>query len=242
MYDLMLFDLDGTLLDTAAELHEAVNDVLDAVGLPRVNESQVRSWIGNGSRELMSAACAHAGGLAPQRVRESHSMEAVMVLYDRFYEKRCGRRSRAFPGAADTLGALAGQGVELALISNRDQRYAETLLRAHGLRHFFSTVIGGDSLPARKPDPLPVLHCLRHYGVNPHRALFIGDSAIDVAAAHDAGVACWLVSHGYNGSASAYDTAADRVIDGLPELMETLHGCEPPRPAPPPSPIPTRSL
>lgn len=222
MFDLVMFDLDGTLVDTAGEIADTVNDVLRSVDLQQVPDGLVRRWIGQGSRELLCRACAHATGLPEAQVREGNGVDALLAAYAGFHEGRCGTRSTCFPSAAGTLQALRAGGVALALITNREQRLAEAVLTAHGLRGCFDTIVAGDTLTARKPDPLPVLHCLSRHGVRPERALMVGDSRYDVLTAQRAGVRCWAVPYGYNGGEPITEAGPDRVIDDLSALVELL--------------------
>jgi phosphoglycolate phosphatase len=221
MFDLVMFDLDGTLVDTAGEIADSVNDVLAALHLPPVTEGQVRGWIGSGSRELLIRACAHAAGLEPEAVRASDTLESVLEMYAGFHQRRCGTRSRIYPQVEETLAALRRRDVALAVVSNRERRFAESVLRTHGLAHYFDPVICGDTLPARKPDPRVIAHCLNLRRVAPERALFVGDSAIDVATARSAGVRCWAVPYGY-GATPVADAGPDRVIADISAVLAAV--------------------
>ena len=219
MFDLIMFDLDGTLVDTAGEIGDTVNDVLRALRLPQASDELVRSWVGQGSRELLIRACAHASGLPQAEVRSSATMESVLEMYGRFHEKRCGTRSHLYPHVADTLAALSGLGIAMALVSNRESRFAEAVLRTHGLRGYFDPVVAGDSLPAKKPDASTIAHCLHAHGVPATRALMIGDSAVDVATGRNAGVECWVVPYGYNSGQPIEDAGPDRVIADISAVL-----------------------
>jgi phosphoglycolate phosphatase len=223
MFDLVMFDLDGTLVDTAGEISDSVNDVLAALRLPAVTEAQVRGWIGQGTRELLVRAGAHAAGMEESEVRDDPTVDSMLDLYGRFHPRRCGTRSAVYPLVQETLSALKRRDFALALVSNRERRFAEAVLRAHGLLHYFDPIVAGDTLPVSKPDPLVITHCLRLHRVPPQRALMIGDSATDVAAARNAGVRCWAVSYGYNGGRPVEEAAPDRVI---PDLSAVLAGVQ----------------
>jgi phosphoglycolate phosphatase len=219
MFDLIMFDLDGTLVDTAGEIGDTVNDVLRALRLPPASDELVRTWVGQGSRELLIRACAHAAGLAQEDVRASATMESVIEMYGRFHEKHCGTRSHVYPHVVDTLTELSARGVATALVTNREARFAEAVLRAHGLHHFFNPIICGDSLPVKKPDAATVEHCLRLHGVPKERALLIGDSGVDVATGRNAGVACWAVPYGYNSGLPIEDANPERVIVDISAVL-----------------------
>lgn len=211
-YDLVLFDLDGTLVETAPEICDAVNDTLRQFGWAAVDEDQVARWIGHGTGELLVQAVARATGGTADEVRASTRRAAIGAVYDRCYAARCGSRSRLYPQVRETLAALRRQGVRLAVVTNKEARYTERLLQAHGMATAFERVICGDTLATRKPDPAGVLACLHDCGVAPARALFVGDSSIDAATARRAGIAAWLLPHGYNMGQPIDAAQADRVI------------------------------
>lgn len=217
--ELVLFDLDGTLIDTAPELADALNDTLARFDLPAVDPARVPLWIGHGTDALLVQALAAQGGTEPAVVRASDSLPLARAEFQRRYLRRCGTRSRPYPGVQHTLAALRARGVALAVVTNKDTRFTEVLLAAHGLHRLLDRVVCGDTLPTRKPDPGGVQDCLRHFGVNPQRALFVGDSATDVATARAAGIAVWAVPYGYNAGAPVADSAPDRVIPDLSHLL-----------------------
>jgi phosphoglycolate phosphatase len=215
---LVLFDLDGTLVETAPEITDAVNDTLQAFGHAPVDEDQVARWIGHGTGELLVQAVARATGETPAEVRQGPRLKALIPVYDRHYAERCGTRSRLYPGVREALAALRSRGTRIALVTNKEQRYTERVLAAHGLAPALDRVVCGDTLPTRKPDPAGVLDCLRAFGARPAQALFVGDSAIDAATARHAGVPVWLLPWGYNQGRPVAECRPDRVVDDLSEL------------------------
>ncbi|GAB4038648.1 MAG: phosphoglycolate phosphatase [Rubrivivax sp.] len=216
---LVLFDLDGTLVETAPEITDAVNDTLQAFGHAPVDEAQVAAWIGHGTGELLVQAVARATGEPPAVVREGPCLKVLGPVYDRHYAARCGTRSRLYPGVRETLAALRARGAHVALVTNKERRYTERVLTAHALAPAFDRVVCGDTLPTRKPDPAGVLDCLRTFGLGPRDALFVGDSAIDAATARNAGVPVWLLPWGYNQGRPVAECRPDRVVDDLSELF-----------------------
>lgn len=222
MFDLIMFDLDGTLVDTAGEICDTANAVLRELKLPEVPEALARSWIGHGSRELLVRAGAHVCGLPEPEIRQSPTMDLAMQLFTRFHGERCGRRSTLYPQVRESLQHLAALGIKLAIVSNREARYAEAVMEAHGLRHYFDTAVFGDTLEVKKPDPQTIRYCLNAHGVAPQRALMIGDSAIDVATARNAGVGCWAVPYGYNGGRPVSEAQPDRLIDDISAVVLAL--------------------
>jgi phosphoglycolate phosphatase len=220
MYELVMFDLDGTLVDTAPEITDAVNAQLADLNLPPVAESSVRRWIGQGARRTLEQALQNSGRY---RALPDGSVGARLVKeFMRHYEAHCGTRSRAYDSVKQTLRALSTDGVKLAVVSNKEGRFAREVLAAHDLLDFFDLLICGDSLPAKKPDPLPIRHCMERLGVMPARTLMIGDSEIDVAAARNAGVAVWAVTHGYADAESVRSAKPDRIVGGFSAITDAL--------------------
>ena len=132
-FDLVMFDLDGTLIETAPEICDAVNDTLQALALPLVTQNQVNDWIGHGTRTLLVQALAWSQGLSESEVRASDSLPATAALFDQQYQTRCGTRSQLYPQVRETLVALRSQGVKLAVVTNKEGRYTATVLNAHQL-------------------------------------------------------------------------------------------------------------
>jgi phosphoglycolate phosphatase len=203
-----MFDLDGTLVDTALEIGDALNTWLRQRGLPPLDDVEVRERIGHGARRLLASVLAHEPD------------EPEWNEFAQMYLARCGRNSRVYPGAHETLVCLRAQGVKLAVVTNKEQRFTQPVLQAHGLLDAFDLVLCGDSLPAQKPDPLPLRHCLEKFGVAEARALYVGDSETDVITARNAGVAIWAVPYGYNGGQPIESARPDQVLSGLGALLE----------------------
>lgn len=222
MFDLIMFDLDGTLVETAPEIADAVNDLLREIGLPTVGDDLVKDWIGHGTRELMTHAYAHAAQIDILTVRRAGTMDKLMPRFAPYYERRCGTRSRLYPDVLEALRTLRERQVRLAVVTNKEGRYTMPILMAQNIRHFFDLVVSGDSLSAKKPDPLPVQHCLDSFHVEADRALFVGDSQIDVQAARAAGVRVWAVPYGYNMGQAVADSHPDRIIPTMAALGDAV--------------------
>lgn len=218
-FQLVMFDLDGTLVETAPEIMDAVNDTLGALALPLVRQQQVNDWIGHGTLSLLIQALAFSTKTSPEAVRANPSLPAMVDSYNQHYNARCGTNSRLYPGVQQALDGLRARGVKLAVVTNKESRYTEVVMKAHGLQHCVDQVISGDTLPTKKPDPAGVLACLSAFGVAPERALFVGDSSIDVASARNAGVRVWVLPYGYNMGQPIASCGADRVIDSCAELL-----------------------
>lgn len=225
MFDLLMFDLDGTLVNTAPEIADATNDVLRNLKLHPAPDAQVNGWIGDGARELMVRAIADAGGEDEAAIRDDKlRMDGVMQQFAQAYNVRCGERSQLYPDVIDTLRSLQQTGIPLALVTNKEGRLTERVLDVHGLRPYFATVVAGDTLARSKPDPMPLQHCLDIYHVAANKALLVGDSRVDVAAARAASVVCWAVPYGYNRGRPISEAEPDRLINDISAVLEAVSG------------------
>jgi len=218
-FDLVMFDLDGTLIETAPEICDAVNDTLQHFGLPEVTQDHVDRWIGHGTRELLIQALAFVRQLSVDAIRSFDTLPLILVEFDRHYQRRCGTRSQLYPHVREALQQLRQQGVRLAVVTNKEGRYTQTVLAAHALVPLFDRVVSGDSLSTKKPDPAGIHSCLAQFEVAPERALFVGDSSIDVATARNAGVPVWALPYGYNMGQPIEACAPDRVISDFSMLL-----------------------
>ena len=218
-FDLVMFDLDGTLVETAPEICDAVNDTLHHFDLPAVTQAQVADWIGHGTRELLIQALSHSGQRSATAVRASESLGRIAAEFDSHYQRRWGTRSVLYPQVRESLAALRARGVKLAVVTNKEGRFTTTVLNAHQLLPLLDCVVSGDTLPTKKPDPAGIRQCLAAFGVPPTRALFVGDSSIDVATARNAGVPVWALPYGYNMGQPITACGPDRVIEDCSLLL-----------------------
>ncbi len=217
-YDLILFDLDGTLVETAPEICDAVNDTLQHFGFAGVSQIQVNDWIGHGTLELLIQALAFVQGKSDAEIRNSEHLTSIAAIFKTHYRARCGTRSHCYPHVVETLHRLKAQGVRLGVVTNKEGAYTQTVLDAHRLTPLFDCVVSGDTLPTKKPRPEGVLSCLESFQVKADRTLFVGDSSIDVATARNAGVDVWVVPYGYNMGQSIADSLPDRIIASFLEI------------------------
>lgn len=188
----LIFDLDGTLVHSLPGLAEALNALLAEHGRPPVTEDTVMQMVGDGAQVLVRRAWAHTGAAAAD--------EDLDGLTDRFvsiYEGAAAAGTQPYPGVLATLGELGRRGHPMAVCTNKPHGATMVLLEALDMARHFRAVIGGGSVPGRKPGPEPVLAALEALGVGPEEALMIGDGANDVEAARAAGVATACVTYGY---------------------------------------------
>jgi phosphoglycolate phosphatase len=204
-WDAVVFDLDGTLIDTAPDLHAHLNEMLADLGRPGFALDDVRPMVGDGARMLLRRGLDASGGLP----------EGVDI------EARPQRFGAIFAGVEAALQALGAAGVKLGVCTNKPQAPADRLLAELGLARHFPVVIGGDTLAVRKPDPGHLQAVLDRLGARPGCAVLVGDSANDVCAAAATGVPCILVSFGYT-QIPARALGAAHVIDHMSELPAAL--------------------
>ena len=213
----ILFDLDGTLVDTAPDLAAATDYALQQVGRPPVGLAAIRQMVGDGARVMVEKGLNATGGVPSAEVFEA-AMDAFFV----YYAAHLADTSRPFPGVATCLARLAEQGYALAVCTNKSERFSHDLLGQVGLSGFFGAVVGGDTLPMRKPDPGHIHGTLERLGGGPFDwAAMIGDSANDINAAKAAGVPSVVVSFGYT-QIPAGELGADRLIDHYDDLPAAL--------------------
>lgn len=221
MFEAYFFDLDGTLVETAPEIADAVNDTLRYFDWPVVTQQQVNDWIGHGTKELLIMALASVTKSSVEAVRVSNDLKQALPIFDRYYQERCGTRSHLYPHVKEVLTRLRQQGSKLAVVTNKEGRYTDIVLRVHELTDLFDIVISGDSFPVKKPNPTSVQNCLARWNVLPQQALFVGDSSIDAQTARNANVPVWLLPYGYNMGQTVQSCQPDRVIANFSELLSS---------------------
>ncbi|MFS8607266.1 MAG: phosphoglycolate phosphatase [Gammaproteobacteria bacterium] len=223
------FDLDGTLVDSAPDLAYCLGQALESLGFAAPSEADTRAWVGDGVNELARRALANArplAGSAAQRPSPGSGdfetlVETTLDAFSRCYADNLFVRSRLYPGVVETLDALAARGVRLCCVTNKRIRFANALLEQADLLDRFELVIGGDSVPEKKPSPMPLDAAAERLGVAPSSAVFVGDSHQDLAAARAAGWRFVWVSYGYR-QLSAAELGGAAAIDSLPELLDKL--------------------
>lgn len=213
-YEAYLFDLDGTLVDSAPDLHQTLNRILEAESLNAVTLEEVRNFIGEGARRLLERSLT-AQGAEVTDARLDRLLEAYLAHYGRHFADH----SRLFPKVRDSLRALQKRGAKLAVVTNKFERLARAVVAAFELQHHFPVILGGDTLPERKPSALPVLEACARLGVALDAAVMIGDSVTDVGAARAAKIDVFCVPYGYNHGQDIRLAGADGVITDLSALV-----------------------
>ncbi len=215
---MILIDVDGTLVDSVPDLAYCVDETMAALGRPPHGEARVRDWVGNGVERLVRRAL--VGQLEGEPPEED--FQRAYPVFMELYARNTSRRSHLYPGVREGLEGLKALGYPLGCVTNKAAQFTEPLLRELGVREDFSIVISGDTLPRKKPDPLPLLHAARHFRADPGASLMVGDSVSDVKAARAAGFDIVCMTYGYNHGADIRDAAPDGVMDSLAELPPLL--------------------
>ena len=211
--DVAIFDLDGTLVDTAPDIIDALNRTLSDLGLTPVDDATGRSFIGGGARKLVADAMAKSGG----RTASEDEIDAAYARFIGYYTENSAVRSTLYPGVREALDTLAEAGLSMGVCTNKPHDLSLDVLDAFGLHKYFRAVVGGDALPERKPAAGHLLETARRTAPEFQRAIMIGDSPTDVAAARNAGIPVVVVNYGYTVT-PAEDLGADAVIADMREL------------------------
>ena len=216
--EMMLIDVDGTLVDSVPDLAYCVDTMMTELGRPVHGEAAVRIWVGNGVERLVRRALVGALDGEPD---EADFERAYPIFLD-LYADNTSKRSCLYPGVREGIDLLQAAGYKLGCVTNKAAQFTEPLLRDLGVADAFSIIISGDTLPKKKPDPMPLLHAAEFFGVAPEVSLMIGDSVSDVKAARAAGFQIVCMSYGYNHGVDIRDAHPDAVIDSMVEIMPLL--------------------
>jgi phosphoglycolate phosphatase len=212
---LVVFDLDGTLVDSVPDLAAAVDGALRDLEFPAAGETRVHDWVGNGSLKLMERALADVLGETPSAALLTQAHEAFLDHYGRDPSSR----TRLYPGVREGLDALRDKGMILALVTNKPYAFIAPILDSMGLTPYFGLCLGGDSLPEKKPHPGPLWQVAAHFDVAPQACLMVGDSRHDIAAGKAAGFRTVAVPYGYNHGEPVSLSRPDGVVESLSELV-----------------------
>jgi phosphoglycolate phosphatase len=212
---LVVFDLDGTLIDSAPDMHRSVNLMLADLGCAPLSLPEIRTMVGDGASALIARALA-----ARQCVTADPGKALAQFL--EHYEANPTAFTQTFPGVPETLERLQAFGLTLAICTNKPSRLTHMILERLGINRFFVKIIAGDTLPFRKPDPRALIEVLNVFGTPPAAAIMVGDSEVDAATAHAANVPLILMTYGYHrGPIDAISSIA--TLDHFAELATLLH-------------------
>jgi len=212
-FNVVAFDLDGTLADTASDLSAALNHVLERFGRPSIDPDSVRHLVGHGARSLLRKGLAATGEVSEALVEQG------LPIYLEYYGDHVCVGTTLYPALEEAMDALAARGSSLAICTNKGELLSRRLVEALGWNGRFASIVGADTLAVRKPDPRPLHEAIARAGGG--RAVFIGDSITDADTARAAGVPFVAVSFGFS-DRPAIELGADAVIDSYADLVATL--------------------
>lgn len=212
----LLFDLDGTLLDTAPDLARAANLMLAQLGRAALPAGVIRDFVGKGVLNLVHRCLEATGGAGPDELARALS------AFEGHYLAGIADLSRPYPGVLEGLDRLAAAGIALGCVTNKASLFTEPLLLRTGLRDYFGVVVSGDTTPKKKPHAEPVLYAAHALGVLPREALFVGDSLNDVQSARAAGCPVVVVPYGYREGLELEDLGADAVMASVDEAAKSI--------------------
>ena len=212
------FDLDGTLVETLPDLHESANRMLAKIGRPPVSELTVRAYVGDGVDHLVRRLLTGK----PDGEPDPDLFEMAAENFRSHYASVLTRASHPFSGVISVLKILRERGFKLACVTNKPARFTEPLLDGLALTGYFDLILSGDSLPRKKPDPLPLLHLASAFGIELAQLLMVGDSPVDTGAARAAGCSVFCVPYGYRGTLAVQELDCDVIVPTLPDLLELI--------------------
>ena len=216
--ELIMYDLDGTLVDSVPDLAISVDKMLIDLGRPEAGIEKVRLWVGNGIPSLVKRALADDMGGDKPGIIDSALFEQAYERFKHHYGIEIGQHSHLYPGVRDFLQTMANNDIKQAVVTNKSELFTGQLLELMGIKQFFELSIGGDSLTEKKPHPLPLQHAMKHFGCNQKNTLMVGDSSNDIKAAKAAGVKVIGLPYGYNHGEPIENANPDLVVSNLSDL------------------------
>lgn len=217
--ELVLLDLDGTLVDSIPDLANSVNKTLLELSMEEREINSIRNWVGNGVEKLLHRALSNdIDGEA-----EPELFEKAFPRFMEIYKENMCASTTCYPGVVDGIRFLKERQVKLGCVTNKNGAFVSPILEKTGLIDDMNIIVAGDTLPKKKPDPLPLLHAASVMEIDPKQSLMIGDSESDVKAARAADFQIVCVSYGYNHGKDIRDTNPDAVVDSLAELSQLFH-------------------
>lgn len=213
-----MIDLDGTLLDTIPDLAIAANEMLAAMKRPALDVTLIRTFVGKGIPKLVEKTLAASDGADPTPAQCVSALE----VFERCYATVNGKHTTVYPGVFEGLKALREMGFPLACVTNKAGRFTQPLLERMRLAPYFREVVAGDTLARKKPDPLPLLHACKAFGIAPADMVMIGDSLNDAEAARRAGCPVFCVDYGYNEGRDVRELDIDAIVPSLLEATRLI--------------------
>jgi phosphoglycolate phosphatase len=214
----VMIDLDGTLLDTIPDLAAAANGMLTELNMTVLPEATIRNYVGKGIANLIERTLTNSMDGKP----DAGLFQRAVPVYERTYREVNGKYTTMYPGVKEGLDLLRAQGLPLVCVTNKSERFTLPLLEHVSLSSYFVSVVAGDTLPQKKPDPAPLLHACRQLKVAPDEMLMIGDSLNDAQAARAAGCPIFCVTYGYNEGHDVHTLDVDAIVASLVEAARLI--------------------
>lgn len=208
---LLIFDLDGTLIDSVPDLASSVNYTLQKLGMQTYSEEKIRSWVGNGAAVLLKRA-----------LGDDRYVHEALEIFLPHYKENVAVKTRLYDGVDTTLATLHKRGYILSIVTNKPYQFIDPILQHLGIASYFSTTLGADSLERKKPDPEPLLYLIKKFNIKKYEALMIGDSKNDILAAHNAEIDSVAVKYGYNYGEDISLERPTYIIEHFETLCEIL--------------------
>ena len=215
---LLIFDFDGTLIDSVPDLADATNAMLTTLGKETYPIETIRNWIGNGSRMLVERALVGDVTVPEGALTQAEADHAEQIFFEA-YKNLSGSKTVAYPDVDSGLKQLYAAGYTLALVTNKPIRFVPKILESFGWQDLFSEVMGGDSLPVKKPDPAPLLHVCDALNVSVAQSVMIGDSRNDMLAGQNANMDTLGLSYGYNYGQDIRELNPTAAFDNFADLV-----------------------
>lgn len=217
-YSAVLFDLDGTLVDSIPDLASSVNAMLVAMDYPTLSIEKITTFVGKGMQHLIWLALSEH--IAPATPSETQLKQGIALFSSAYEQQTQNTISTIFDGVIEGLEAFKAAGCQLAVVTNKPIEFAPTLLEKLQLQDYFEIIIGGNSCAEKKPHPLPFLYACEQLGIIPEQALVIGDSGNDSEAARRAGIDVLLVPYGYNEGKNVQSLDCDGIVSSIAEAAK----------------------
>jgi phosphoglycolate phosphatase len=215
---LIMIDVDGTLVDSVPDLAYCIDELMVVMGREKWGEAKVRHWVGNGVPKLVERSL--TGEL--EGTVDKADFDKAYPIFLELYAQNTSGRSSLYDGVREGLDYMKAEGYTLGCVTNKAEQFTVPLLKDLGIFDDFGIVISGDTLEKKKPDPLPLLHAAKFFGISPQDSMMLGDSISDVKASRAAGFEIICMSYGYNHGDDIRDANPDLVIDSMAELKAYL--------------------
>jgi phosphoglycolate phosphatase len=209
---LMIFDLDGTLIDSKNDIADSVNYTLKCLHLPSLENSLIYTYVGNGVLPLLEKVIS--------RSNLETNLDDALKIFRKHYEEHLLDSTRLYPGVMEILKHFSD--VNMGLVSNKPERFANKILKGLNVDHFFPVVIGGDTLKTKKPDPKGINIIRERFGADPHETVIVGDAGVDIETGKKAGIHTFGVSYGLRDRSELVEAGADKIIDDIRELKNYI--------------------